>query len=85
MARQKFISYVTVLNKDGIPQPKLSITNYKVIYIFTDRIAFYSSSASGDATLEPEDTVTKIPKIEAKIERVINFGEIILDLWKISQ
>lgn len=57
--------------------------NYKVLYIFTDRLVFYSSSDPGSATLEP-DSDPEIQEQESKIERIINFGEIILDCGKIK-
>jgi hypothetical protein len=43
---------------------------------------FYTSTDAGNPALEPEEFEEQIPKIEAKIERVINFGEIILDCGK---
>ncbi len=79
LARQKFMSYVTVQDKNGSPLPLRRILNYKVIYIFTDRIVFYTSSDSGLPTLEPEDSTDQVEKIEAKVERVIHYGEIVLD------
>jgi hypothetical protein len=79
LARQKFMSYVTVQGKDGQALPLRTILNYKVIYIFTDRIVFYTSTDASSPSLEPEDSTDQISKIEAKVERVINYGEIILD------
>ena len=82
LARQKFMSYVTVQGKDGEPLPLRTILNYKVLYIFTDRIVFYTSSDSGSPSLEADDTTDQVDKIESKMERVINYGDILLDCGK---
>ena len=66
LIRKKFMSYVTVLEKDGKPSIGRSLMNYKVLYIFTDRLVFYSSSDSGSATLEP-DSDPDIQVQESKI------------------
>jgi hypothetical protein len=79
LARQKFMSYVTVQEKDGQALPLRTILNYKIIYVFTDRIVFYTSSDSGSPSMEPEDSTDQVSKIEAKVERVIHYGEILLD------
>lgn len=81
LTRKKFMSYVTVIGKDGKPIISRSIMNYKVVYIFTDRLVFYTSIDSGSASLEQE-SVVELKEQESKIERVINFGEIILDCGK---
>jgi len=81
IGRHKYMSYVTVLSKDGKPLISRSIMNYKVIYIFTDRLVFYSSTDAGNAALEAE-TVSPLPEQESKIERIINYGDIILDCGK---
>lgn len=72
------MSYVTFQDKDGSPSGAQPTMNYKVVYIFTDRLVFYTSSDAGGATLEPEDDKS-ISRIESKVERVINFGDIIFD------
>jgi hypothetical protein len=81
LARQKFMSYVTVQGKDGDAFPLRSIMNYKIVYVFTDRIVFYTSSDAGSTALEPEEN-EDINKVEAKIERAIHYGEILLDCGK---
>jgi hypothetical protein len=81
IGRHKYMSYVTVLSKAGVPQISRSIMNYKVVYIFTDRLVFYSSLDAGNAALEAEKPVSLIEQ-ESKIERVINYGDIILDCGK---
>lgn len=81
IGRHKYMSYVTVLSKDGKPLISRSIMNYKVIYIFTDRLVFYSSTDAGNAALEAE-TVQPLPEQESKIERVINYGDVLLDCGK---
>jgi hypothetical protein len=81
LGRHKYMSYVTVVSKEGKPLLSQSITNFKVIYIFKDRLVFYSSSDTGNASLEAEDN-SSIDMIESKILRVINFGDIILDCGK---
>ena len=81
LTRKKFMSYVTVIGKDGKPILSRSIMNYKIVYIFTDRLVFYTSLDSGSASLEQE-TQVELKEQESKIERVINFGEIILDCGK---
>ena len=75
------MSYVTVIGKDGKPILSRSLMNYKIIYIFTDRLVFFSSSDSGSGSLEQEAEL-ELKEQESKIERVINFGEIILDCGK---
>jgi len=75
------MSYVTVIGKDGSPVISRSIMNYKIVYIFTDRLVFYTSVDSGSASLEQE-AVVELKEQESRIERVINFGEIILDCGK---
>jgi hypothetical protein len=82
LARQKFMSYVTVQDKMGEALPLRTILNYKVIYVFTDRIVFYTSTDTGSAMLESEESSDSIDKIEAKVERVINYGDILLDCGK---
>jgi hypothetical protein len=81
LTRKKFMSYVTVIGKEGKPIISRSIMNYKVVYIFTDRLVFYTSVDSGSGSLEQEATV-ELKEQESRIERVINFGEIILDCGK---
>lgn len=81
LTRKKFMSYVTVIGKDGKPIISRSIMNYKIIYIFTDRLVFFTSTDSGSASLEQE-SVIELKEQESRIERVINFGEIILDCGK---
>lgn len=81
LTRKKFLSYVTVIGKDGKPIISRSIMNYKIVYIFTDRLVFYTSTDSGSASLEQE-SVVELKEQESRIERVINFGEIILDCGK---
>jgi hypothetical protein len=82
LARQKFMAYVTVQSRDGKALPLRTTFNYKVVYVFTDRLVFFTSKDSGSAALESEDTSLTIEDIEAKIERVINFAEILLDCGK---
>jgi len=75
------MSYVTVIGKEGKPIISRSIMNYKVLYLFTDRLVFYTSVDSGSGSLEQE-TEVELKEQESRIERVINFGEIILDCGK---
>jgi hypothetical protein len=82
LARQKFMTYVTVQGKSGEALPSRTIMNYKNIYVFTDRIVFYTSADAGSAVLDPEDNNAPIDKIEAKVERVIQYGDILLDCGK---
>lgn len=82
LARQKFLSYVTVQSKSGEALPNRTIMNYKNIYVFTDRVVFYTSADAGSAVLDPEDSNSPLDKIEAKVERVIQYGDILLDCGK---
>jgi hypothetical protein len=82
LGRHKYMSYVTVLSKTGEQKHAQSIMNYKVIYIFTDKLVFYGSSDTGNPSLESEVEIKNIEQQESKIERVINFGDIILDCGK---
>lgn len=81
LTRKKFMSYVTIVNKDGKPIISRSIMNYKIVYVFTDRLVFYTSLDSGSASLEQETEVEEKEQ-ESKIERIINYGEVILDCGK---
>ena len=42
-SRTKFLSYVTVTSKDNKPLPLQSKIDYKLIYVFNDRLVFYTS------------------------------------------
>jgi len=81
ITRKKFLTYVTVLSKNGKPIISRSIMNYKVLYIFLDRLVFYTSNDTGSASLEQE-TPVELKEQESKIERVINYGDITLDCGK---
>ena len=79
--RKKFLTYITYQNKHGDPVPSKTTLNYKIIYVFLDKMIIYGSSKAADARIEPEEKTSK-PEDEEKIERIINFGEIILDCDK---
>jgi hypothetical protein len=76
--RKKYMSYVTVLSKDGTPMPLVSKINYKVIYVLRDKLVFFASKDPGAQALEPDENLTA-QETDARIERTINFNEIILD------
>jgi len=81
LIRKKIMSYVTVVGKNGKPNIKRSAINYKILYVFTDRLIFYSSPNPASAALEAE-TPLQLNEQESRIERVIFYGDIILECGK---
>jgi hypothetical protein len=81
LMRKKFLTYVTYQNKHGEPVPSKTILNNKIVYVFLDKLIIYGSAKAADARIEPEVAASK-KEDEEKIERIINFGEIILDCGK---
>lgn len=81
LMRVKYFTIVSFQTKLGKAAPLKSSMNYKLIYVYKDRIVFYSSSRSTEISLELENDMTKLVD-EMNIERVINFSNIILDCGK---
>lgn len=80
LLRTKYFSYVSFQSQAGLPVPYKSSFDYKIIYVFEDRLVFYRSSIPMESGLEME-LKSEIPKAvdEANIERIIYFSEITLD------
>jgi hypothetical protein len=81
LMRVKYFSHVSVQTKIGKAAPLKSSINYKIIYVYNDRLVFYSSRRATDISLEFENDKTKLVD-EMNIERIINFSNIILDCGK---
>ena len=79
--RVKYYSHVSFQSQTGQPLPIKSSLNYKIIYVYNDRMVFYSSQKSTEIALELERERTKLVD-ESNIERTINFSNIILDCGK---
>jgi hypothetical protein len=77
-SRYKFLSYVTGVDKLGTRTESLGKLEYKIIYLFTDRMVFYKSKDQSPM-LKDDDLNDSPAQIENNIERVIFFGEIILE------
>ena len=79
--RSKFFAHVNYQHQNGKALPLKSALNYKIIYLYKDRLIFYSSTKSTENGLELENILTKKTD-EMSVERIINFAEIILDCGK---
>jgi len=80
-SRYKFKSYVTAVDKSGSAYETQPILEYKIIYLFTDRLVFYKSKDQSPM-LKEDDLYDSPSDKEMNIERVIFFGEIILQCGK---
>jgi len=78
LMRKKYFSYVTFQDINGDKQETKTFPTYKIIYVYTDRIVFYTSTQGVSPSIEKEKTVSKMTD-ESNIERVIYFTDIILD------
>jgi hypothetical protein len=76
--RKKYFSYVTFQRINGDKKESEVFPSYKIIYVYTDRIVFYTSTQGMNPTIEKEKTIPKVID-EDNIERVIYFTDIILD------
>jgi len=85
LLRTKFFSYVSFQSQDGSPRNHKSSLDNKIIYLYTDRLVFYTSDfpVETDIEIEKRDEVPKLVD-ESKIERIIYFSEIILDCGKFN-
>jgi len=77
-SRYKFMSYVTSVDKIGDPVDSPPILEYRIVYLYTNRIVFYKSKDQSPM-LKNDDLNDSPAQIEANIERVIYYGEIILE------
>ena len=78
LMRSKYFSYLTMQDIDGTREDNKSYPSYKILYIYNDRIVFYTSSKILSPSLEREVRISKIID-EENIERVIYYSDIILD------
>jgi hypothetical protein len=85
LLRTKFFSYVSFQSQDGSPRNLKSSLDNKIIYLYTDRMVFYTSEFPLETELEIEKKDEE-PKLvdESRIERIIYFSEIILDCGKFN-
>jgi len=77
-SRFKFKVYITAVAKDGAAVSLVDKPEYKIIFLFTDRIVFYKTEDKSPM-LSLDDSSHSQSKLEESIERVIYFGEVILE------
>jgi hypothetical protein len=76
--RSKFKVYVTAVDKNGASVSVIDKPEFKIIYVFTDRIVFYKTKDQSPI-LTFDDTPEPPSQLEENIERVVYFGEVILE------
>jgi hypothetical protein len=71
------MTYVTSVDKTGSAASTPTKTEYKIIYLFTDKIVFYKTEEQ-KPMLKNDDLSHTSVEMETNIERIIYFGEIML-------
>jgi hypothetical protein len=81
LLRAKYFVHVPYQGQDGSALPLKTSFNYKIVYLYLDRMIIYTSSKTSENGIELEQDMTKAVD-EFNVERIINFSEIILDCGK---
>lgn len=77
--KKKFFGYVSTINNVGEGNELESNINYKNVFVFKDKIAFYKASLPQENVAEPEITNINKKINESNIIRVIPFRHITLE------
>lgn len=78
LSREKFFSYVSYKGPQGQARPDLSKANYKIIYVYEDKLVFYTAKSIGSPVAEEEEEIG-LQEDLARIERIVNFEETLLE------
>ena len=80
LMRNKFFTFVTYQNANGSKNLEKTSASYKIIYVYTNRIVFYTSSNPDYSAIEVERLKPITKRVDDEnIERIVNFSHIIMD------